>query len=72
MSGPDKDSDKRQRTAIGAFAKRAGFTIVEEYYESYKRDLFLIRQQQSCRFFCWAMCLGSYSRRPALKLWSLR
>jgi hypothetical protein len=52
--------------------KRAGFTIVEEYYESYKRDLFLIRQQQSCRFFCWAMCLGSYSRRPALKLWSLR
>jgi len=40
MSGPDKDGDKRQSTAIGAFAKRAGFTIVEEYYESYKRDLF--------------------------------
>ena len=28
--GADKDSDKRQRAAIEAFAKRAGFTIVEE------------------------------------------
>jgi resolvase-like protein len=32
--GPDKDSDKRQRTAIGAFAKRAGFTIVGDYYDA--------------------------------------
>jgi DNA invertase Pin-like site-specific DNA recombinase len=32
--GADKDSDKRQRAAIDAFAKRAGFTIVEEYYDA--------------------------------------
>jgi DNA invertase Pin-like site-specific DNA recombinase len=32
--GADKDSDKRQRVAIEAFAKRAGFTIVEEYYDA--------------------------------------
>src|SRR5678815_2989199 len=31
--GADKDSDKRQRVAIEAFAKRAGFTIVGEYYD---------------------------------------
>jgi DNA invertase Pin-like site-specific DNA recombinase len=31
--GADKDSDKRQRAAIEAFAKRAGFTIVSEYYD---------------------------------------
>jgi DNA invertase Pin-like site-specific DNA recombinase len=31
--GPDKDSDKRQRTAIEAFARRAGFTIIAEYYD---------------------------------------
>src|SRR6187455_2748893 len=31
--GPDKDSDKRQRAAIEAFARRAGFTIVGEYYD---------------------------------------
>jgi hypothetical protein len=28
--GADKDSDKRQRAAIEAFAKQAGFTIVGE------------------------------------------
>src|SRR5262245_3045004 len=32
--GPDKDSDKRQRAAIEAFATRAGFTIVGEYYDA--------------------------------------
>ena len=32
--GPDKDCDKRQRAAIEAFAKRAGFTIVGEYYDA--------------------------------------
>jgi DNA invertase Pin-like site-specific DNA recombinase len=32
--GADKDGDKRQRAAIEAFAKRAGFTIVEEYYDA--------------------------------------
>ena len=31
--GADKDSDKRQRAAIEAFAKRAGFTIIDEYYD---------------------------------------
>ena len=32
--GTDKDSDKRQRAAIVAFSKRAGFTIVSEYYDA--------------------------------------
>ena len=31
--GGDKDSDKRQRAAIQAFAKGAGFTIIDEYYD---------------------------------------
>jgi DNA invertase Pin-like site-specific DNA recombinase len=31
--GSDKDSDKRQREAIQAFAKRAGFEIVAEFYD---------------------------------------
>src|SRR3954465_15029092 len=31
--GIDKDSDKRQRDAIAAFAKRAGFAIVDEFYD---------------------------------------
>src|SRR6478672_4300608 len=31
--GADKDSDKRQRAAIEAYAKSAGFTIVGEYYD---------------------------------------
>ena len=31
--GADKDSDKRQRVAIEAYAKRAGFTLVDEYYD---------------------------------------
>jgi DNA invertase Pin-like site-specific DNA recombinase len=29
--GPDKDSDKRQRAAIDAFAKRAGFAVIAEF-----------------------------------------
>jgi len=29
--GEDKDSDKRQRAAIDAFAKRAGYEIVAEF-----------------------------------------
>ena len=32
--GADKDSDKRQRAAIEAFAKQAGFTVVGEYYDA--------------------------------------
>jgi DNA invertase Pin-like site-specific DNA recombinase len=32
--GPDKDSDKRQLAAINAFAKRAGYEIVGEFYDA--------------------------------------
>jgi DNA invertase Pin-like site-specific DNA recombinase len=32
--GADKDSDKTQREAIAAFAKRAGFVLVGEYYDA--------------------------------------
>src|SRR3954468_14945722 len=32
--GADKDSDKRQRDAITAFAKRAGFAVVDEFYDA--------------------------------------
>jgi DNA invertase Pin-like site-specific DNA recombinase len=32
--GPDKDSDKRQRVAITAFAKREGLTLVGEFYDA--------------------------------------
>lgn len=32
-SGPDKDSDKRQRAAIAAFAKANGYALVAEYYD---------------------------------------
>ncbi len=31
--GADKDSDKRQRAAIEAFARAAGFEIVDSYYD---------------------------------------
>src|SRR5262249_17602120 len=32
--GRDKDSDRRQRKAIEAYARRAGFEIVSEYYDA--------------------------------------
>jgi DNA invertase Pin-like site-specific DNA recombinase len=32
-AGPDKDSDKRQRAAISAFAKARGYVIVAEFYD---------------------------------------
>jgi DNA invertase Pin-like site-specific DNA recombinase len=32
--GPDKDSDKRQRAAIAAFAKAHGYQIVVEFYDA--------------------------------------
>src|ERR1700733_3575756 len=32
--GADKDSDKRQRTAIEAYAKAAGYEIVETFYDA--------------------------------------
>jgi DNA invertase Pin-like site-specific DNA recombinase len=31
--GTDRDSDKRQRATINAFAKRAGYEIVSEFYD---------------------------------------
>jgi DNA invertase Pin-like site-specific DNA recombinase len=33
-AGPDKDSDKRQRAAISAFAKAHGYVIVDEFYDA--------------------------------------
>jgi DNA invertase Pin-like site-specific DNA recombinase len=33
-SGPDKDSDKRQRAAIDAFAKTRGYDVVAEFYDA--------------------------------------
>ncbi|MDL2398430.1 recombinase family protein [Rhizobium mayense] len=32
--GPDKDSERRQREAIDAFAKAAGYEIVDSYYDA--------------------------------------
>ena len=32
--GSDKDSEKRQRHAIQGFAKRAGYGIVDEFYDA--------------------------------------
>jgi DNA invertase Pin-like site-specific DNA recombinase len=32
--GPDKDSDKRQRAAITAFAKAHGYILVDEFYDA--------------------------------------
>jgi DNA invertase Pin-like site-specific DNA recombinase len=33
-AGPDKDSDKRQRAAIAAFAKARGYEIAGEFYDA--------------------------------------
>src|SRR6478609_893485 len=32
--GADKDSDKRQRSKIEAYAKRNGYVIVDEFYDA--------------------------------------
>jgi DNA invertase Pin-like site-specific DNA recombinase len=32
--GPDKDSEQRQRIAINAYAKRAGFDVVDWFYDA--------------------------------------
>jgi DNA invertase Pin-like site-specific DNA recombinase len=32
--GTDKDSDKRQRAAIEGFGKRAGYELVDEFYDA--------------------------------------
>ena len=32
--GVDKDSEKRQRVAIGVYAKRAGYELVAEFYDA--------------------------------------
>ena len=47
--GADKDSDKRQRAAIEAFAKRAGFTIVDEYYDAAVSGADPVDQPWLCR-----------------------
>jgi DNA invertase Pin-like site-specific DNA recombinase len=31
--GADKDSEKRQRSAVDGFAKRAGYSVVDEFYD---------------------------------------
>jgi DNA invertase Pin-like site-specific DNA recombinase len=36
--GPDKDSETRQREAIQVFAKRAGFEIVDWFYDPAARQ----------------------------------
>ena len=33
-TGPDRDSDKRQRAAIAAFAKARGYKLVDEFYDA--------------------------------------
>jgi len=33
-TGPDKDSDKRQRAAITAFAKAQGYIVIDEFYDA--------------------------------------
>ena len=33
-AGPDKDSDKRQRAAVAAFAKARGYELVGEFYDA--------------------------------------
>src|SRR5262249_5592906 len=33
-AGPDKDSDKRQRAAIAAFAKAHSYRVVDEFYDA--------------------------------------
>jgi DNA invertase Pin-like site-specific DNA recombinase len=33
-TGPDKDSDKRQRAAITVFAKAHGYIVVDEFYDA--------------------------------------
>ena len=32
--GTDKDSEKRQRHAVQGFAKRTGYSIVDEFYDA--------------------------------------
>ena len=36
--GADKDSDKRQRDAIQAFVRSAGYVIVDEFYDATVKD----------------------------------
>jgi hypothetical protein len=46
--GADKDSDKRQRPAIEAYAKRVGYKIVEEFYDAAMSGADAIRDGFDC------------------------
>jgi hypothetical protein len=48
--GPDKDSDKRQREAIQTFAKRAGYVIVDEFYDAARSKAPIL--SESARALC--------------------
>ena len=70
--GTDKDSEKRQRHAIQGFAKRAGFGIVEEFYDAAVSGADLIETRQASRPF-WigsraTACVPSSSRMPVASL----
>ena len=47
--GTDKDSEKRQRHAIQGFAKRAGFGIVDEFYDAAVSGADLYRDTRGLR-----------------------
>jgi hypothetical protein len=58
--GADKDSDKRQRAAITAFAKRAKFVIVGEFYDAAVSG----RSDREPAGFCSAARTHRGQRRP--------
>jgi Resolvase, N terminal domain len=67
--GPDKDSDKRQRDAIHAFAKRADFELVGEFYDAGVKGATRSRAAQASRRYSSASSATasnrSLSRTPA-------
>ena len=64
--GEDKDSDKRQRAKIYAFAKRAGYEIVAEFYDAGVRGADPIDARPG--FAARTACVQSSSRRPTASL----
>ena len=67
--GTDKDSEKRQRHAIQGFAKRAGFGIVDEFYDAAVSGADPIGHARASRRSLTASrataCVPSSSRTPA-------